>query len=129
MAPTRIAVIGSGIGAWTAALALSRKHAVELFSGAAPANRGLGLWPAATQHLLALGVDLDECRKIPPAAYRNKRGKWLSSAPLNSETQRMVTSVELHPLLRQLKNACADRVQLHHQKAIISQSQGWDYET
>ena len=49
-------------------------------------NRGLGLWPNSQRVLEAL--DAWDCLNpfyIPPAAYRDKRGKWLSKASTSSK--------------------------------------------
>ena len=100
----KVAVRGNGIAAWTAALALARQASVTLYSNGYPQrSNGLGLWPAAVEHLNHLGISLTDCRQLPPAAYRNQTGTWLSQAPATPRMQRMVTTIHSHDLIARLQ--------------------------
>ncbi len=51
-------------------------------------DRGLGLWPAAQRVLHHLGVAealKPHTKLIPPAAYRSRRGAWLSRCSVQLE--------------------------------------------
>ena len=108
IAPTapRVAIIGAGV----AGLALNRalrllgipstvyERRVQLRCGL---DRGLGLWGESQQCLRAMGVDVkshfgghhsaDLGHLIPPAAYRNSSGTWLSQcSPTPANLSRVV---------------------------------------
>eukprot|EP00945_MAST-04E_sp_MAST-4E-sp1_P001979 g1979.t1 len=71
-------------------------------------NRGLGLWPNSQRVLEAL--DAWDCLNpfyIPPAAYRDKRGKWLSKASTSSKLR--VGSVMEDRLLSVLEERATQR--------------------
>ena len=96
----RIVVIGAGLTGLTFAKTLQRSgvaasvQVVDRFSSRP--RRGIGLWPRASSILQELGVDMGAIsRSVPPAAYRNIGGRWLSSAsPTTSSKIRVSTFVE-----------------------------------
>eukprot|EP00730_Choanoeca_flexa_P019805 TRINITY_DN9683_c0_g1_i1.p2 TRINITY_DN9683_c0_g1~~TRINITY_DN9683_c0_g1_i1.p2 ORF type:complete len:384 (+),score=45.70 TRINITY_DN9683_c0_g1_i1:34-1152(+) len=113
----RVLIQGNGIAAWTAALSLSNQAEIVLLGTARelPFDRGLGLWPAAVKGLETLGVRLDDCPSIPPAAYRNISGKWLSQAPESDRMQHLVRTIRYHDLLERIKaQVPAGRVDYQH---------------
>ena len=97
----RIVVVGAGLTGLTFAKTLQKNGvaaSVQVIDHRVSSRprRGIGLWPRASSILQELGVDMGAIsRSVPPAAYRNIGGKWLSSAsPTTSSKIRVSTFVE-----------------------------------
>jgi len=107
----RIAIVGAGVGGLSLARALNRLGVQNItvfdrrLSPLPRTDRGLGLWDDSQSCLRALDVPIDTIGySIPPAAYRNKRGTWLSRCSQTPENLSRVRSVSQNDLLGKLSD-------------------------
>ena len=113
------AIVGAGPGGLALARCLREKighGSVALFDGRPclprPVERGLGIWNNAARCLNELvGTEGDlggRGRLIPPAAYRNLAGRWLSRCRQTEANLKKVLSVEQNALFSLLADGAGD---------------------
>lgn len=105
-----VLVVGAGPAGLTLARSLAlRGRAVRVFDAQVHRpDRGLGIWGRAQAALRALGHGkiLDSASttlRIPAAAYRNRRGEWLSRSSDNEANRRRVATLRESVLLADLE--------------------------
>ncbi|KAL1528125.1 hypothetical protein AB1Y20_009489 [Prymnesium parvum] len=105
-----VVIVGGGVAGLTVARALHQAgRAFLLLDGARTrADRGLGLWGRSHAALAALGLqqlldDRERSHFIPPAAYRSRRGDWLSRCSHASRNAQRVCTLREPELLAALR--------------------------
>lgn len=105
-----ILIVGAGPAGLTLARSLARRgRAVRVFDAQCRRpERGLGLWGRAQAALRTLGHgdlldDAGTTLRIPAAAYRNRRGEWLSRSPDTELNRRRVATLRESALLAELE--------------------------
>ena len=107
MAPARILIAGAGPAGLTLASALHRRGcAVAVYERQRRRpDRGLGLWGRSQVVLRELGLAnlLDDCHRIPAAAYRSRDGAWLSRSSDTPANRVAVATLRESALLASLE--------------------------
>jgi len=130
----RIAIVGAGVGGLSLARALSRLDVqnATVFDRrpltSPQIDRGLGLWDDSQCCLRALDVPIDSIGySIPPAAYRNLRGTWLSRCSQTPENLSRVRSVSQNDLLESLREGIEPSIMFGRELVGIRAGQGsWE---
>ena len=107
MTTPRVLIAGAGPAGLTLASALHRRGcAVAVYERQARRpDRGLGLWGRSQVVLRELGLGnlLDDCRRIPAAAYRSRDGAWLSRSSDTPANRVAVATLRESDLLASLE--------------------------
>ena len=107
MVTPRVLIAGAGPAGLTLASALHRRGcAVAVYERQARRpDRGLGLWGRSQVVLRELGLGnlLDDCRRIPAAAYRSRDGAWLSRSSDTPANRVAVATLRESDLLASLE--------------------------
>ena len=107
MAPARVLIAGAGPAGLTLASALHRRGcAVAVYERQRRRpDRGLGLWGRSQVVLRELGLAnlLDDCHRIPAAAYRSRDGAWLSRSSDTPANRVRVATLRESALLASLE--------------------------
>ena len=109
MAPARVLIAGAGPAGLTLASALHRRGcAVAVYERQhRRPDRGLGLWGRSQVVLRDLGLAnlLDDCHRIPAAAYRSRDGAWLSRSSDTPANRVRVATLRESALLASLETS------------------------
>ena len=116
MAPLRVLIVGAGVAGSTLGRALSRVGISARIFDSAPARgsglpRGLGLWTNSQSCLEDIGLGdflHSEACFVPPAAYRDVEGAWLSGCSAKPANMRRVACVEQNRLLAVMQGSDLD---------------------
>ena len=105
-----ILIVGAGAAGLTLARSLAQRgRAVKVFdSQVNRPERGLGLWGRSQAVLRVLGLSslLDDAERtlpIPAAAYRSRRGDWLSASSSTAANHKRVNTLRESNLLKALE--------------------------
>ena len=105
-----ILIVGAGAAGLTLARSIAlRGRAVQVFDRQIKRlDRGLGIWGRSQAALRALGLsslldDADRTLRIPAAAYRSRRGDWLSACSNTAANHVRVNTLRESHLLKALE--------------------------